>query len=44
MEEPTKKPDSLMQLEGNQKLNKIKKLQFKKLKKLRAKDGKHNIL
>lgn len=36
-----KKTDPLFELEGNQKLNKIKKLQFKKEKKDKAKRGEH---
>lgn len=39
-EEERKKVDSLMQLEGNKKLNKIKKLNYKKMKKQKARSGK----
>lgn len=37
--ERKKKPDPLFEIEGNQKLNKLKKLQFKKEKKKQAKRG-----
>lgn len=37
--ERKKKPDPLFEIEGNQKLNKLKKLQFKKEKKERARRG-----
>lgn len=37
--ERKKKPDPLFEIEGNQKLNKLKKLQFKKEKKERSRRG-----
>ena len=37
--ERKKKVDPLFEIEGNQKLNKVKKLQFKKEKKARARKG-----
>ena len=37
--ERKKKPDPLFEIEGNQKLNKLKKLQFKKEKKQRLRSG-----
>lgn len=37
--ERKKKTDPLFEIEGNQKLNKVKKLQFKKDKKERARKG-----
>jgi len=37
--ERKKKPDPLFEIEGNQKLNKLKKLQFKKEKKEQLKRG-----
>jgi len=40
--ERKKKPDPLFEIEGNQKLNKLKKLQFKKEKKERLRRGMKN--
>lgn len=37
--EPKQKPDSQLQLEGNQRLNKIRKLNMKKIKKQKARES-----